>query len=299
MEPPIVTDHSMFRSRSVLTTQQMRQVFPVTAECDPVEHSLEQAGYLEVSGGHLYTVLHGVTDPVARVLLIGPFAAERHTSYTSWVRWARYLAARGIEALRYDYRGVGESTGTFEHMSFADWMEDAGFLAGWLQRRSPAVPLILHGLEIGALLASKTFAMGIGNALLLWAAPTNANQVLRAALLRRIAVDNMFKYGDQQRPLADYQRRLETEPIDVEGYRWTNRLWRESFHFAMPPGEGPEADAAWAGGRPVRSVKLDKSAAPLVKGAGYVAINPDLSGLFAENFEWMAKAVAAPQIHVR
>lgn len=34
---------------------------------------LEQAGYLEVSGTHLYTVLHGVADPVARVLLVGQF----------------------------------------------------------------------------------------------------------------------------------------------------------------------------------------------------------------------------------
>jgi hypothetical protein len=266
----------------------------VQARCEPV-HPLEQAGYLEVSGTHLYTVLHGVADPVARVLLVGPFASERHSSYIPWVRWARFLAARGIEALRYDYRGIGESTGVFEDMSFDDWSEDVEFLAGWLKSRAPDVPLILHGLELGALLASKVFAAGVANALLLWSLPANAHEVLRTALLRRVAVDNMFKYGDDRKPLADYVRQLETEPLEVDGYQWSSRLWRDSFKFETRLGEAGEAGAPWAGGRAVRVLTLNKSVAPLVKGSTYESMNPDLNGLFADNFEWIAKALAEPQ----
>ncbi len=153
---------------------------------------LEQAGYIESSGAHLYAVLHEVPNPIARVLLVGPFAWERHSSYIPWVRWARFLAARRIETLRFDYRGTGESTGDFEGLSFDDWTDDVRCLTQWLQSRSPALPLILHGLELGALLASKIFAEGIGHAALLWAAPNNANEVLRAALLRQLAVDHAF-----------------------------------------------------------------------------------------------------------
>jgi hypothetical protein len=69
-----------------------------------LNNPLEQAGYLEFRGDHLYSVLHGVPNPVARVLLVGPFASERYFSYLPWVRWARYLADRRIEALRFDYR---------------------------------------------------------------------------------------------------------------------------------------------------------------------------------------------------
>ena len=123
---------------------------------------VEHAGYCKVSGAYLYTVLHEVPDPLARVLLIGPFASERHNSYLPWVRWARYLAAKGIEVLRYDYRGIGESTGIFEEMTFDHWSEDVELLADWLKSRSPEVPLVLHGLEIGALLAGNAFHSGIG-----------------------------------------------------------------------------------------------------------------------------------------
>jgi len=262
------------------------------------KNPLEQAEYFEVSGAHLYTVLHGVENPVARVLLVGTFATERHFSYIPWVRWARYLAARRIECLRYDYRGIGESTGVFENMSYENWIEDVKLLAAWLKSRLPHVPVMLHGLELGAILAGKTFETGVGDALLLWAPPTNANQVLRATLVRSIVVDQAFKYGDEQKSLSDYVRQLETGHfLEVGGYQWSGRLWQESFNFELPASMRDEGSAASACKKPVRIVKLDNHAAPLVKGSstGYDVINRNFSGLFADNFEWIAATLAMPQ----
>jgi alpha-beta hydrolase superfamily lysophospholipase len=259
---------------------------------------LEQAGYFEVSGAHLYTVLHGVADPVARVLLVGPFASERHRSYIPWVRWARYLAARRIECLRYDYRGIGESTGAFEDMSFENWIEDVELLAGWLKARSPDLPFALHGLELGALLAAKTFETGVGDALLLWAPPASANQALRATLLRCIGMDNMFKYGDERKLVSDYLRQLESgHSIEVDGYHWSAKLWHDSLSFELPVGMESESTAASACNRPVRTVNLDRHAAPLIKGSsvGYEALHKDFGGMFADNIEWIVKALAIPR----
>lgn len=257
-----------------------------------IENPLEQPGYLDLSGEHLYVVLHGATKPIARVLLVGPFASERHYSYIPWVRWARFLAARNIEVLRYDYRGIGESSGMFREMALSDWCEDVTFLATWLEDRTPEVPLVIHGLELGALLASKTFTTGLGDALLAWAAPTNANDVLRTALLRRITVDRTFKGMAEHRAFSDYVRQLDTEPIEVDGYQLSGNLWRESLEFETPLVLRDEPSAAESRGRPVRSIPLDKSAAPLVKGStmGYLSVNPDLSELFSISCEWITKA---------
>ena len=151
---------------------------------------------------------------------------------------------------------------------------------------------MLHGLELGALLANQVFAAEVGDALLLWAPPGNANDVLRAALLKRIAVDNMFRYGAERKRLADYLQQLEAGPLEVDGYRWSSRLWRDAFRLELPADADPDSSGGSACKRPVKVLRLEKDAAPLVKGSAYESINPELGGLFADNFEWIANSVA-------
>jgi pimeloyl-ACP methyl ester carboxylesterase len=253
----------------------------------------EQIGYFEAPGAHLYTVLHRVQEPKARVLLAGSFASERHFSYEPWVRWARYLAERGVEVLRYDYRGVGESEGVFEQTGFQQWKDDIVLLASWLQEQLPYAPLVLNGLEMGALLAGLAWNAGIGDALLLWSPPANANLALRPTLLRWVVADQLFKYGHDRRPASAYIQQLEAgSAIEVEGYRWTARLWRESAEVLLPAALQDEAHARTAYLRPVRVSHLGKEAIPLVKGGPAVADIPrDFTALFARNWDWMAAAL--------
>ena len=255
----------------------------------------EHAGYFPISGAHLYTVLHEVAQPVARVLLVGPFASERHNSYLPWVRWARFLAASKIEVLRYDYRGIGESTGNFESLTFADWGEDVALLSAWLTGRKPEVPLVLHGLGLGAVLAGRAFEAGIGDALLLWAAPANANQALRQTLMRWVGLEQIFKFGDDRKSASDYIGKLEEgSALEVDGYTWTVRLWQESFGFTLPAALASEESAAQSYMRPVRTVKLTREAAPLSKG-GLVGFDDlkDFSWLYAANRDWIITAASA------
>jgi Serine aminopeptidase, S33 len=247
-----------------------------------------------VSGEHLYTVLHEVENPVARVLLVGPFASERHKSYIPWVSWARYLARRRIEVLRYDYRGIGESTGNFEQMTFEDWTDDVRALAAWLKSRSPDVPLLLHGLEVGALLAGSVFHENIGDGLLLWSPPRNANQALRRTLLRWVGIEQIFQSVDERKPTSDYFRELdEGGCLDVEGYPWSAELWRSSFAYELPSTLIDEVSASATYNKPVRIINLGREASPLVRGGsvGYDEAK-DFSWLFEENFAWIALAMA-------
>jgi pimeloyl-ACP methyl ester carboxylesterase len=255
---------------------------------------MERAGYYEVPGAHLYTVLHEVEEPLARLLLVGPFASERHNTYIPLVRWARYLAARKIEVLRYDYRGVGESTGALDELTFEDWAQDVRLLSAMLGERSPAVPFILHGLALGAVLAGRAFDSGIGDALLLWSPPSTANQALRSTLMRWVGLEQIFKFGNDRKSTSDYIRELEQgSPLEVEGYQWSTRLWQESFDIAPPQALLDEQTAASAYQRPVKITRLGKEAAPLAKGGsvGYDDLK-DFTWLFAPHFDWIVKAAS-------
>lgn len=252
---------------------------------------IERAGYFAVPGAHLYAVVHEIPQPTASVLLAGSFASERHNTYIPWVRWARFLAARGIEVLRFDYRGTGESTGAFEEMKFEHWSEDIRLLSGWLAARTPKAPLILHGLSMGAVLAGRAFDEGIGDGLLMWSPPLSANQALRATLSRWVGLEQIFKFGTNRRSTSDYIRDFEQgSPLEVDGYQWVNQLWNESFDFALPEALISEESSAHVYDRPVKITRLGKEAAPLATGGsvGYDDLK-DFTWLFEPQYEWIAR----------
>jgi hypothetical protein len=174
-------------------------------------------------------------------------------------------------------------------MGFNRWSEQVEVLARGLKAQRPDLPLVLHGLELGALLAGKTFSGGTGDALLLWSLPKNANDVLRRTLWRQV-----FMRFSERSSFSDYIRLLEAdEPLEVDGYVWSRRLWQESIAFGPAPelqsdGNGSNKD------HPVKVVKLDGSGASVFSRPSmgrYVTLNPDLSDFFAQNVEWISRVL--------
>lgn len=253
----------------------------------------ELARYFAVSGAHLFTVLHQVSCPVARALLIGPLAAERHETYHPWVRWARYLAARRIEVLRFDYRGIGESTGAFLEMTFENWSDDVQLLADWVDSQKPRVPLLLHGLEIGGIFAANLFDRGVGEALLQWSPPASANHALRSNLRHWAGLEQLYQSPENRKSSSEYIRQMEQgSSIEVDGYEWSSRLWRESFQVMRTHSSESDLSLSEGSKRPVKAVKLSKDAAPLVRPHLRVDEVRDLGSFYADAFNWVAEVFA-------
>ncbi len=233
-------------------------------------------------------------------MLAGPFASERVTTYAPWVRWARFLAQNGVTVLHFDYRGVGESTGAFEEMSVADWLDDLELCVRWLQGQYPGLPMVLHGLGFGGLLASNLFERGTCDALLLWSPPAKGDQSIREALLRRMSFDLVQAGAAEPKGAVDYLAQLNSgKPVSIEGYCISGRLWKDCTTLQLTTNGGDRA----ANERPRRIVKLKQTEVPLVAGSGlwqalnprarmrHCPLNPDLSHFYTDNLKWIQETV--------
>ena len=270
----------------------------------------EEADYLEMGGEQVYYILHRARKPVAKMLLAGHFVTERPFAYAPWVRWARYLANRGIIALRFDYRGCGESTGEFHKFTLTSWLDDSRAMYAFLKAQDSDVPILLNGIGLGGLLAARLFHEGLGAALLLWSPSTSGADALRDTLLRRLAFDLSDPATARSKTWTDYKSSLERgESVEAAGYTVTAALWREAVEMKLVLPEGGRDNGVDAQGRPWRIKKLGQLEVPLVPGGGLwqalnpglrirrAPLNPDLKGMFEENVQWIHSNVSGQVVN--
>jgi hypothetical protein len=194
----------------------------------------ERFGFLAHEGELLYLARHAPRGARRlRAVLAGPFGLERQLSYGTWLRWARTLAANGVEVLRFDYRATGESTGLFERFCLSDFRDDLVGCIRFLESDGGG-PTLLMGLRVGALLAAEAFESGEGDALLLWDPPAGGRQALHEVLRRKLASDAAERAGGPRRTRQDFAAELMAgRRVEVEGHPWSRRLWVDAARHAL------------------------------------------------------------------
>ena len=103
------------------------------------------------------------------VVVCPPFGQESLRAHRSLRELATRLADAGIPALRFDYRGSGDSTGEAEEARLEGWVEDVSAAVEEMRESTGEGRVVLAGLRLGgAMAALGARLVGGAEALVLW-----------------------------------------------------------------------------------------------------------------------------------
>jgi len=144
---------------------------------------MEQCREFIVDGERIAASLH-VPDatPAPGVVMCHGFTGHRIEAHFLFVKAARELCAAGLNVLRLDFRGSGESEGRFRDMTIEGEIADA-LAALEAARAEPTVDparVALLGLSLGGLVAACATSRDSGvQALVLWSAVGDFAELMR------------------------------------------------------------------------------------------------------------------------
>lgn len=131
----------------------------------------------------LYGALHASPGPRKRrgVVILNPYGWEALRAHRTLRSLADRLAGQGLDTLRFDYFGSGDSGGGWREASLERWVADAGTALREIQA-SVGVPRIsLVGLRLGALIAAVLAGRNpqLIDRLVLWHPPQDTRDLTR------------------------------------------------------------------------------------------------------------------------
>ncbi|MBM7623415.1 alpha/beta hydrolase [Sporohalobacter salinus] len=170
------------------------------------------------SGSEMLGILHipeCKTDyPKPAVIFCHSFKNEKTGPHRIFVKMARKLAANGIVAFRFDFRGSGDSTGDFIDTTISGQIEDALMAIDYVSQldRVNELQLGILGLSLGGTVAASAAAqMDKIKALVLWSAVADIERVFLA-----------------QKPKSYDKERVEKQGyIDLSGFKLGNEFIAE------------------------------------------------------------------------
>ncbi|MCC6661637.1 MAG: alpha/beta hydrolase [Phycisphaerales bacterium] len=184
--------------------------------------------------------------PRACVLLCGPIGGARERAHRTLVEVARALVNEGFGAMRFDFRGMGESGPGFERFTMTDWRADIAACAEHLRGLFPDSPVLLVGVQAGAVLASECFRDGVGDAAVFASPLVDGSAMLRDILRRQLMAD-MMAHPNSPRVQREeiVAALLRGAAYNIDGYFWTRGLWVDAAAHVLALPDPGEARPWW------------------------------------------------------
>ncbi|MBA4387919.1 MAG: hypothetical protein C0404_08050 [Verrucomicrobia bacterium] len=190
----------------------------------------------------LYAMLHAPASPAKNLVLIcNPLFEERKSAHRVLVDMARSLCLQGSAVLRFDYRGCGDSSGSFESFSVRDWIDDIRAAGVFLKSRAPDRHIVLAGLRLGCALAMQAWR-DIGAERLVLLEPILSGAEYLDQEFRKSLIKEMMTSGSGTRTGESvHDDLLQGKTVDFDGFPVSPVLYRDmaaldvSRHEAASP----------------------------------------------------------------
>jgi exosortase A-associated hydrolase 2 len=226
--------------------------------------------------GQLFAAFHAPAGTARMAaLVLPPLFEEKKPSYRPLRDLAEALARRGAAVLRFDYRGTGDSAGSFRDLTVAAMRQDAGAAAAYLRTRAPGAPLALIGLRVGATLAIQE-AKALGAERVVALAPVIQGKRFVSETVRKKQVRGMLTAGEAGAAGADVDagRKAAVATIDLDGFETSPVLLAEieAMDLSTTPAAAGRTLLVEIGARSEASGALRALAAALGAGAEVRAV---------------------------
>jgi len=165
------------------------------------------------------------------VVLCNAFGDERKSSCLAMTRVARALAEGGWPAVRFDYRGCGESPGEFVDATLSSRLQDVRAAVELIQNRAGVQSVCLLGLRLGGTIAARVAADLHSCSTLALIEPVRDGCAYFDGLLRRRLVRRMLTTGHGAVEGGDT-----AELVDLDGYAMRPDTLEQMRSLAIRPG---------------------------------------------------------------
>ena len=134
--------------------------------------------FLKNDGQEIFTVVHDAGKDTPVVVMFHGFTGNHIENRFIFARLSRELEKVGISSIRFDFRGSGNSEGTFEDMTLSSEASDAKIVVEYAKKRF-GDNLGVLGLSMGGTIALLTAREIKPNAMCLWAPAAKNAEVFR------------------------------------------------------------------------------------------------------------------------